>query len=236
MAFFDIFLSEEKKIAKNRHRLTSKDSQPEDREIAARWLVENGTPKAILAALSRFDMRLEHQLNDKEEKEFLYALLSSKGEAIVKPLRSWLRQCRHVGLPLRMYEEFTSEERTTKLVIKLLQKEFEKDNFKPLKKNALLVWLAGKKVDGAVEIASLLLGDFDEEVRCSAAEVLISQKDGVSEILEAAMTKEGEDSNRLRHRIAKAFADRGWSVSSPEKMKEVLPEGYTIREGRVVAV
>ena len=81
MAFWDIFLSEEKKIAKNRRRRTSKDRQPEDREAAARWLADNGSPKALLALLSRFDMKLEHQLNDKAETDVVYGICVRLGDA-----------------------------------------------------------------------------------------------------------------------------------------------------------
>lgn len=234
MPFFDIFLSEEKKIQKNRQRLTSKDAQEEDREIAARWLADNGSNKALMALLSRFDMRLEHQLKDKEEKDFVYGLAAQKGDAMMKPLRSWLKQCKYVSLPLKLYQELGDFDKTVRAVYKLLEAEAAKDDFKPMKKNALLVWLAEHKVDGAREAAEPFLGDFDEEVRCSAVEVLIKQGDDVSAILEGLMTKPEEDSNRLRHRIAEIFAARSWSVTDPEAFAAVLPGDYAVRDSRIV--
>lgn len=236
MGFFDVFLSEEKKIAKNRRRLTSKDSQPEDREAAARWLANNGSPKALVALMSRFDMKLEHQLNDKVERDVVFAIVVQLGDAAVKPLRSWLKQCRSVNVPLRAMEHLTDEETTIELVFKLLRAEHERDDFKPEKKHALLTWLGDRQHADMVETVALFMDDFDENVRCTAAEVLISQNDpAVAEILETRVTKEEEDSNRLKHRVAEVFAGRRWPVSNVDALGAVLPDGYQISDGVVVS-
>jgi len=236
MSFFDFFLSEEKKITKNRHRLTSRDSQAEDREAAARWLADNGSPKAYMALLSRFDMKLEHQLNDKAEKEFTYSLVVSLGDGMIRPLRSWLKRCKLVGVPLQAYQELTDTETAIELLYKLLAAELERDDFKPVKKHALLVWLAEHKHPGALQAAAPFLDDFDENVRCAATEVLITQNDpAAAAILEKRLTNEDEDSNRLRHRVAEIFAARGWPVSDEQAVGEVLPDGYSVSGGRITA-
>ncbi len=236
MGFFDFFLSEEKKIAKNRRRLTSKDSQPEDREAAARWLAENGSPKALLALMSRFDMKLEHQLNDKAEKEALFAMIVHIGEPAVKPLKSWLKQARSVSLPLQLLEALTDEATTIRTVHELLERELARDDFKPEKKHALLTWLGERKHEGAIEAVAPFLDDFDENVRCAAAEVLIAQQDeAAAPLLEARVSKPEEDSNRLRHRVAEVFAARRWPVQDGEAFARALPDGYQLQGGRVVA-
>lgn len=235
MGFFDIFLSEEKKIAKNRRRLTSKDSQPEDREAAARWLANNGTPKALLALMSRLDMKLEHQLNDKAERDVLSAIILQLGDAAVKPLRSWLKQCRSVSVPLRLMEQLTDDATTIALVYKLLAAELARDDFKPEKKYALLSWLGDRKDPGAFDAALPFLDDFDENVRCMAAEVLIAQQnDAVAERFEARITNEDEDSNRLKHRVAEIFVSRRYKVANEEALKAALPDAYKISNGFVV--
>jgi hypothetical protein len=235
MGFFDIFLSEEKKIGKNRLRLTSKDSQAEDREAAARWLADNKSPHALLALLSRFDMKLEHQLNDKAEKELVYGLLVAIGEPVQKPLRSWLKQCRHVSVPLKLLEELTDGPTAVQQVYKLLEAELARDDFKPEKKHALLVWLAERRDAGAIDAAAPFLGDFDENVRCTALEVLIHQGDDrAAPHLERAMLRPDEDSTRVKHRVAEIFAARRWVLSAPDAIAATLPKGFAVREGRVV--
>src|SRR5688500_14555006 len=98
--FFDFLLSEEKRIAKQQRTITNRDVQPEDREKAARWLADNGSPKALVALLTRFDMQLENGLKDKNEKEFVYSLLLGFGDAAVKPLERHLEKCRQIAVPL----------------------------------------------------------------------------------------------------------------------------------------
>ena len=109
MGLFDFFLSDEKKIAKHQRRLTNRDSQPEDREASARWLVDQGSPPCLLALLARFDVSLDHQLKDKGEKDLVYALASSKGTEIIEPLHVWLRKCKSVALPLRLLEDLAGK-------------------------------------------------------------------------------------------------------------------------------
>ena len=135
MSFFDLFLNDDKKIQKHQRRLTNRDSNPEDREMSARWLVENGTPRALYALLTRFDMKLTHQMHDHDEKETLFQLIIQVGDPLLDPLKAWLRNCKQFPLPLRLYKEMTGEENAVQMALDLLQFEYEKDDFKPNKKS-----------------------------------------------------------------------------------------------------
>jgi len=235
MGMFDFLLSEEKKIKKNQRRLINRDAQPEDREISAKWLADNGSPNALLALLSRFDMVLEHQLKNQGEVEYIYSLAARKGPAILEPLQAWLRQCRQVATPLRLYEEVAGHDRAVHMVYELLEKERARDLFKPGKKKKLLVWLAEVKHEGAIEAAVPFLKDFDEGVRYAAAEVVITQDDEVGRLpLLEALAQPDEESNRLKVRIAEVFASRRWSIEGVDGVAELLPEGYAVRDGRIV--
>ncbi|MEQ1504915.1 MAG: hypothetical protein ABMB14_21970 [Myxococcota bacterium] len=233
MGIFDVFLSEEKRIQKNQRTLTNRDVQAEDREGAARWLADNGTPKALVALLTRFDMNLENQLKDKSEKDFAYGLLKGMGEPVIRPLERHLEKCRQIAAPLRMYLELKGEEPAILKVYELLETERKKDDFKPQKKMDLLVWLAERKHPGAIEAATLQLTDFDEGVRYSASEVIIAQGDEAGrEPLAAVLRNPQEDSNRLKVRLAGVFAQRRWSLD--DEAAGHLPVGFSVREGRVV--
>lgn len=237
MGLFDMFLSVEKRIQKEQRNLTNRDKQPEDRESAARWLADNGTPKALVGLLTRFDMNLDNQLSDRDEKEFVYALLANIGEPVLRPLERHLKKCRQFALPIRLYTELRGEEAAIEQVFEALQYEYDKGNaFKPQKKTHLLVWLAEKRHPRAAEVASPFLGDFDEGVRCGAAEVILAQEDGACrDALERALANPKEESNRLRHRLAESFRARRYSVDDPEALAAVLPDGFAMRDGRVVS-
>src|SRR5688500_13762355 len=86
MGVFDFFMSEDKRIGRQQRTLTDRDVQAEDREKAARWLADNGTPRALVALLTRFDMQLENGLKDKSEKELVYKLALGFGDALERPL------------------------------------------------------------------------------------------------------------------------------------------------------
>lgn len=235
MGLFDFFRSEDDKIRRQQRRVTDRNLQPEDREAAVRWLADNGSGKALLALLSRFDMNLENQLKDQSEKEFTYDLLLQKGDALEAPLRSHLKRCRQFALPLRLFEELRGEQAAIELVFELLRIELEKDDFKPDKKSNLLVWLAERKHPDAIEQVRPFLQDFDEGVRYAAAEVLIGQgTDAARPHLLAALAHPGEESNRLRVRIAEVFAQRRWPVDDAD-LEGRLIGGYTVRDGRIVS-
>ena len=237
MGFMDMFISDDKKIRNRQRTLTNRDSQAEDREIAARWLAENGSGKALLSLLSRFDMQLEHQLNDRDERELVYALAMAVGEPIVKPLRAHLRKCKKFAMPIRLFQQLQGETKAVEFVFDLLQIELDKDNFKPEKKTDMLVWLTQFRHPGMIASAAPFLKDFDEAVRCAAAEVIISQQDDAGrDALEAAFGNPEEDSNRLRVRLAEVFASRRWSVSNVEAVEANLPPSHRIADGRVATL
>ena len=234
MGVFDFFMSADKRIARQQRTLTNRDVQADDREKSARWLADNGTPKALVALLTRFDLQLENGLKDQAEKELVYKLALAFGPAIERPLERHLERCRQISLPLRMYVELRGEAAAIVKVFEVLEHERKKDDFKPQKKLDLLVWLAERRHPGAVEAAASSLEDFDEGVRYAAAEVIIGQQTEAGRPhLERILRNAAEESNRLRVRIADVFAQRRWSVEDAGAVH--LPGGFAVREGRVVA-
>jgi hypothetical protein len=235
MGLFDAFMSEDKLISKKQRTLTSLDSTPEDREAVAFWFSDKGTPKALMALLSRFDMNLTHQLHDRQEKEKVYSLLASHGDALERPLRAWLKQCKQFALPLRLFEDLFGKDEAIQIVFELLRIEHERDDFKPKKKTELLIWLAVVRHEGCVECASLFLTDFDEGVRLAATEVILAQQDDAGrEPLMGVLKNPDEESNRLKIKITQTFVSRGWRVDDEELPS--LAEGYKTQNGQIRAV
>lgn len=235
MGIFDFFLSEEERIRRQQRTLTNRDKQPEDRETAARWLADNGSPKALVALLTRFDMSLENQLKDKSEKERVYGLLAKAGQATLRPLERHLEKCRAVPLPLKLLVEIAGEEAAIEKVFRLLEAERGRDDFNPEKKIDLLVWLVERRHPRAIEVVAPLLEDFDEGVRYAAAEVCFAQQDDAARpLLEKILRNPAEESNRLRVRVGDMFAQRRWPLELSEGAP-ALPAGFSLREGRLVA-
>ncbi|MBX2797645.1 MAG: hypothetical protein KTR31_08255 [Myxococcales bacterium] len=236
MGIFDMFLSEDRRIAKEQRTLTNRDKQTEDRENAARWLASQDAPKAYVALLTRFDMNLENQLKDKGEKEVVYGLAVGLGERVMRPLERHLRRCRQIATPLRLYVDLVGQDKAVEKVFEILEIEREKDDFKPDKKVDLLVWLVDHKHDRCIEVATPFLQDFDENVRYAAAEVMLAQSDdGARPILEKALANPDEESNRLKVRLSEVFKQRSWPLDDADAVAANLPTGMAVRSDRVVS-
>lgn len=235
MGLFDFFMNDEQKINKHQRTLTDKAQQAEEREASARWLLQKGTPVALLALLSRFEMRLEHQLNDQSEKDMVYAMMVQKGEAAIEPLRAHLKRARQMAIPLRLLSELRGTDEAVDAAIELLGLEHKKDDFKPEKKMQILVWLAEGRHTRAAPAAQPFLQDFDEGVRYAAAEVLIAAGDeGARRALERSLADPKEESTRLRRRVADVFASRSWKLEDPAALEAHCPTGFAVRGDRLV--
>jgi HEAT repeat protein len=233
---FDFILSTEKKIAKNTRRLTNRDAQPEDRESSAQWLANEGSPQSMLGLLARFDLQLEHDINNQKELDYIYNLCVSLGDKMHEPALVWLRQCKAVSRPLALIGDLQGEEAAIQAAYEVLQIERSEGNeFNPHKKKAVLIWLAERRHDGLIEQVAPFLGDFDEGVRYAAVEAMAAQQeDAAREPLLTVLTNAEEESNRLRIRVCEFFAQRGWPVGEAEEaLAQSLPDGFSLRGGRI---
>ena len=76
MGLFDFFSpSEEAQLKKHAKRMKNLNSQPEERQMSAHWLAENGSEAAVVGLLARFGLNYEQRMKDAEEKDFVYKLL-----------------------------------------------------------------------------------------------------------------------------------------------------------------
>lgn len=232
----NFMLSEDKRIQKEQRNVTNRDKQPEDRESAARWLADNGSGRALVALLTRFDMQLEHQMNDRDEREFVFGLLVRHGDALDRPLRAHLKRCKMIAMPLRLLEEASGREAAIEMAFELLKIELDRDDFKPQKKIDLLTWMAEHRHPEAIQRLAPFLKDFDEGVRYAAAEVILGQQDDAAKgPLEAVLADPSEESNRLKVRLCEAFQRRRWTLSDPDAVAPNLHETFEVVDGQIVA-
>ena len=238
MGFFDFLTGGGPEKQRGRHvkKLTNKHSQIEDRELAMRWLAEDGTEESILGLLARFEMAIENRMKDTGEKEQVLALLEAVGVDAVEPAQRHIRVCKNFAYPLRVIERVAGEAVALATIRAMLAEELARNDFKPKRKTALLVKMADFVAEEIIESAAPFLEDFDEGVRYAAVEVLLGQDgDGSRAPLLAALVNEEEESNRLRARIADGFVHRGWTVSGAESaLSERPPVGWTVKGDRLV--
>lgn len=235
MGLFDFFMSEEKKIQKHQRTLTNRDLAVEDRDVAARWLSDNGSPKSLVALLTRFDVKpLTNQMHDESEREFVFGLLAQNKENLERPLKRHLKRCNKVAFPVRLVEEAFGEESAVQWVMDILQHELERDDLSnPEKKTDLLVWLSGREHAGLSKLAGEYLKNFDEHVRCAALEVVATlDENEVRPLLEGVLANSEEESNRLRARAAEVFVANDWILENPGAIGEVVG-GFVVQGDRI---
>ncbi len=238
MGFFDFLTGGniQKQIARQSKRVANKNAQPEDREASALWLAENGSFEAITGLLGRFDIAIENQMKDSAEKEMVFNLLVDLGEPVLEPTRHFLFRSRHIAYPLRLLEVVGGEQALLEVIFELLDIEAAKEDFKPDRKRQLLIKMAEFRDHRIVASAHRFLNDFDEGVRYAAVETLLAQdsQDIHAHLLDTLANPE-EESNRLRVRIAEAFAARHWSVKKRlDDLSSNPPAGWKLRGNYLV--
>lgn len=232
MGLFDLF-TKEGKLARHVRRMSDPYAQPEDRDTAAKWLAEDGGERAIFGLLSRFDMSLSNQLKDRAEKDQVFELLVGLGAAAGPPARGWLQKAKHFVFPLRLVERLEGREAAIHAALDTLDGPVGRTAFEPERRKEVLTWLAEQRHPAIAGRVLRFLKDADEDVRYVAVEAILAQdgEAGRAELLDA-LAAAAADATRLKHRIAQAFAQRGWPVGEAPVL---LPEGFVQRGDRVVA-
>ncbi|MCB9764531.1 MAG: hypothetical protein H6739_32450 [Alphaproteobacteria bacterium] len=240
MGLFDFLTggSPEKQIKKYGKKIKDKDTPIEDRQAAAIWLADNGSPEAIVALLGRFDMDYEHGMKDASEKDEVSNLVLGLGQRSIEPLEAKLRRTLKFARPLALYEQIAGQDAAMNIVLELLDVEYERSELKPDKKRQLLIKVT-EYVDPRVTASAVrFLDDFDEGCRYAAAEALFAQDEtpAVREALVARLASPDEESNRVRVRIAEVATARRWPLGDhADALTENPPVGYKVANGVLIA-
>ena len=227
MAWYDIFTGNS--ITKHGRRVADRDANKDDRRISMQWLAEDGSPEALLALCKRFELQLDHQLKDRDEKDECIDLLAEKGAAGLDAARSFARKSASFQNVLRLIDRVEGTSAGTAFLLELLSTESVDDEFKPEKKKHLLVTLAERRDPRIVAAAAPFLADFDEGVRNGALEAIAAQEgEAGRDPLGAALSNPREESTRIRGRLAEVFTSRRWPVPDDAWLREHLPAGHAL--------
>mgnify|MGYP002632875458 CR=1 FL=1 len=230
MAWNDIFTGNS--VAKHGRRMQDRDAQAEDRMKSAEWLAEQATPDSLLALCRRFDLQLEHQIKDREEKSAMVELLVGCGPLGAAAVRQHARASANFQFALRTLERIEGAGSATGFLLELLASERLENEFHPEKKRTLLLTLAERRDPRIVEAAARFLLDFDEGVRHAAIEAIAAQEGEAGRApLELALKRRDEESTRVRGRLAELFGQRRWPIEEDGWISEHMPPGYQLRGG-----
>lgn len=240
MGVFDLFSKEGRQHrARERNIRTAVDKykQSPDRLKALQSLRDDGSTEAIYGLLRRFGMMYDKTIEDEQEKEWVFEILVEKGGSIIPALKKYLLAAESVSWPLRLLDRVANKEQELEVLTEVLSRHepgYERD---PTKKIQLLNHLGGFRDDRVPPLLVPYLADMDEGVRYAAVEALVRQahEELGREPLLQQLVSAGEESLRIRLRIAEGFVELGWRVHGyRETAEKRLPEQFQLdREGHV---
>jgi HEAT repeat protein len=222
-------------LARLERLIANKLSQNYDRQEAIDELSKMGDAASAAVLFKRFDWVLDPSITDQEEKASCLAGIVAAGEEALEPLRRYAKKADSLTWPLKILVEIVPPERVADEMLALLD-QFDTEYMRnPEPKVQLLQALDGYPSDEVRVAVEPFLGDASETVRFTAANTVFAVNDAAS-VPAFIAALEGEESLRVRNRIAQGLAERAFPI--PEELgvscQKGLPTGYALRDGLVV--
>ncbi|HET9930232.1 MAG TPA: HEAT repeat domain-containing protein [Polyangiaceae bacterium] len=244
MGLFDIFSKKkadaprlnERDLARYERLVGSKLSQNIDRQEAIDTLARMGTAGAARVLLKRFDWALDPSITDQEEKETCVRGIVAAGDLALEPVRAYCKKAESLTWPLRVLKSIVPPESYSEELLALLD-QYDTEYVRNTEPKVQLIAELGQFKSEDVRVAlEPFLQDASEPVRfATVTSVFELGFEASTPALIAALA--GEESQRIKNRIAQRLAELGWSVPSElkEAAQSALPSGYGIQGQRVVA-
>jgi HEAT repeat protein len=216
-------------IARLAERANDKRAQPYDRQEAIHALVAMKSLEAAEPLLRRFTFSCEPSITDREEKDLVFGAIVAVGASILPALRAQVKKADTVGWPLRVARGVLDDDAYVTEVLEWLapwDTEYAKFIDPKLQILAALAEVRHEAIAPAVE---RFLEDVNEEARFNTVGALFAQEaEGVSAALLSTLA--GDESVRVRTRIAEELLARQWPVPAEEhdRVRKGLPGGYSI--------
>jgi HEAT repeat protein len=242
----DLFTAEgraEAKLKRNLAKVLDKHAQSYDRVKAIETLRDIGSDEAIHGLLRRFNMRYDKSIEDEQEKDYVFEIVSSMGSKAVPALRKYLKEAESIAWGLKILGQVAQGEPLWEVLndlLKRIEPGYERD---PTRKIQLLTFLRDLKDPRSGEVAAPFLElDVDEGVRFTAVEVLTHHGDERAPLhLSRAIVKK-DQSIRIRKHATEGLIERGWPLPSETEHPELaqlaacLPPGYGIdkKSGKLI--
>lgn len=247
MGLFDLFkgkskdsvapaASGDKNVARFARAAGDKHAQNYDRMEALEALARIPTADSAAALLRRFTFHIDPSITDQEEKEVAFRGMLACGEEAIEPIRAFCTKAESLSWPLKVLKETLPPERYGEELVKLLDR-FDTEyvrNVEP--KVQLLSELEHTKSPAAREAAEKFLDDVNESIRFVAVNATFAQDDAAS-VEPLVRILPGEESMRVKNKIAEGIASRGWSVPEPlrDETSKALPREYALKgDGTIV--
>ena len=231
MALFGLFgkKSDAEVVRKHAERATNRRAQAVDRWEAIQTLLKLGSPEAVEALMPRFAFYVDPSITDQEEKDAVFDGIVQLGTAAIGPVVAFLRKAESASWSIKILDRIATPETVAEKLVELLSEmdtEYERD---PQRKVQMLAALEDRRDPRIAACVARFLADANETVRFSAAGALLAQAEAAEHREDMLRCLCGEDSVRVRNRLAEGFAAREWDVGAQtDAVRAKLQNPYAI--------
>ena len=238
MGILDIFGGGKspERATKLKSKVTQKYGGPEARQKAIQQLGEMDLPEATASLLARFTITVEPATTDSDEKEHVFGLIRSRGEAAVEPVRTFLRRNDQASSwALRLLRDILPADRYVTAVVEHLKEVSEAYTRDPEKKLVLLHEAESLEDPRIAPTVLPLLDDMADDVKVGALRALAPRaypeaRDPMLKLLTAP-----ETARRVQTTAIEAIARSGFGVQGyREKVESLLPEPFFVDKAGIL--
>jgi HEAT repeat protein len=224
------------RATKLKSKVTQKYGGPEARQKAIQQLGEMDLPEATASLLARFTITVEPATTDTDEKEHVFGLIRSRGEAAVEPVRTFLRRNDQASSwALRLLRDILPADRYVTAVVEHLKEVSEAYTRDPEKKLVLLHEAESLEDPRIAPTVLPLLEDMADDVKIGALRALAPRaypeaRDPMLKLLTAP-----ETARRVQTTAIEAIARSGFGVQGyREKVESLLPEPFFVDKAGIL--
>lgn len=237
MGILDIFGGKSpERATKLRAKVVQKYGGPEARQKAIQQLGEMEFPEATASLLARFTVAVEPATTDTDEKEHVFGLIRSRGEAAVDPVRTFLRRNDQASSwAVRLLRDILPADRYVTTVVEHLREVGEVYTRDPEKKLVLLHEAESLEDPRIAPTVLPLLEDMADDVKIGALRVLGPKAYAEAREPMLKLLTAPETARRVQAAAVEAIARSGFGVQGyREKVESLLPEPFFVDKAGVL--
>jgi len=224
------------RATKLKAKVTQKYGGPEARQKAIQQLGEMDFPEATASLLARFTIAVEPQTTDGDEKEHVFGLIRSRGEAAVEPIRNFLRRNDQASSwAVRLLREILPHDRFVTAIVEHLRELGEVYTRDPEKKLVLLHEAESLEDPRVAPAALPFLDDMADDVKIAGLRALAPRgypdaREPMLRLLTAPETARRVQTAAIEAIARSAFGVQGYR----EKVESLLPEPFFVDKAGIL--
>ena len=238
MGILDIFGGGKspERATKLKAKVTQKYGGPEARQKAIQQLGEMDLPEATASLLARFTITVEPATTDTDEKEHVFGLIRSRGEAAVEPIRTFLRRTDQASSwAMRLLRDILPADRYVTVVVEHLGELGDVYSRDPEKKLVLLHEAEALEDPRLAPRVLPFLDDMADDVKIAALRALGPKAYPEARELMLRILTAPETARRVQTAAIEAIARSGFGVQGfREKVESLLPEPFFVDKAGIL--